>query len=236
MNPPVAILAGGLATRLGNVTGSIPKSLLDVGGKPFAVHQLDLLRRNGFQNFVFCVGHMGDQIESCLGNGSRWGVNISYAYDGPTLRGTGGALINALPFLETTFLVLYGDSYLDCDYASVLNAFYSSKRLGLMTVFKNHDQWDKSNVVFQDGKIRRYDKKLRVPAMEHIDYGLGILRAQAIQGYPVGSTLDLAKVYQDLIERDQLAGFEVVERFYEIGSLAGLEETRMYLITKGHNS
>jgi NDP-sugar pyrophosphorylase family protein len=237
MSLPVAILAGGLATRLRPLTEQIPKSLIEVAGKPFAVHQLELLRQHGLTQIVFCVGYLGEQVQVVLGDGSRWGMSIRYAFDGPvlsgvegpTLLGTGGALRRALPWLGEAFFVLYGDSYLECDYAAVERAFHSAGKLGLMTVFRNTDQWDHSNVLFRNGRIERYDKRQRTPEMQHIDYGLGVLQAQALEVYPPDQPLDLAIVYQDLLARDQLAAFEVTQRFYEIGSPAGLAEIREYL-------
>ncbi len=233
MSLPVAILAGGLATRLGPISKTIPKALVDVGGKPFVVHQLELLRAHGIRRVVLCIAHLGDQIEAALGDGHALGIEITYAHDGGELLGTGGALRRALRLLGDRFLVLYGDSYLTCDYAEVIRAFEHSGKLGLMTVFKNNGQYDASNVVYRDGHIVCYDKTNRSPAMTHIDYGLGVFKAEALAGYPADGRLDLATVYQHLLARDQLAGHEVAERFYEIGSPAGLEETRILLAAKG---
>jgi N-acetyl-alpha-D-muramate 1-phosphate uridylyltransferase len=229
MSLTVAILAGGLATRLGTITEKIPKSLLRMGSNSFAAFQLRLLKKNGLLKVVFCVGHLGEKIIEEIGDGRRLGMEIHYSFDGSKLLGTGGALRKALPLLSDSFFVLYGDSYLDCDYAAVEASYCKSGKLGMMTVFCNQNYWDKSNVLFKDGIIRRYDKRLRSPEMQHIDYGLGILSAKCVNEYPENSTLDLETIYQDLLARDQLAGFEVKERFYEIGSSDGLKETREYL-------
>jgi NDP-sugar pyrophosphorylase family protein len=221
---PVAILAGGLGTRLGDISQQTPKSLIEVAGKPFAAHQLDLLHRHGLTHIVFCVGHLGALMEAALGDGSRWGMCLRYSYDGPTLLGTGGALRRTLPLLGEAFFVLYGDSYLECGYSRIEEAFLASGKPGLMTVYRNLNRWDRSNVVFKKGRILRYDKKHRTSEMQHIDYGLGILRADVLAAYPSDQNFDLETVYQDLVSKDQLAGFEVKERFYEIGSLTGLRE------------
>ena len=233
MSLPVAILAGGLATRLRPLTETVPKALLDVAGKPFAEHQVELLCSHGLLDIVFCVGYLGEQVRSCLGDGSRWGVRLSYSFDGPSPLGTAGALRKALPLLGDAFFVLYGDSYLECDYAAVEAAFRASNRMGLMTVFRNSGQWDRSNVLFKDGVIVRYDKRCPCGDMQHIDYGLGVLRAQSLASYPDDRPTDLSDVYEDLLARGQLVGFEVEQRFYEIGSPAGLEETRRYLAARG---
>lgn len=229
MTLPVAILAGGLATRLGDITKTIPKALLEVAGKPFVVHQLELLRAAGVTRVVLCVQHLADQIEAVLGDGSAYGLEVRYSYDGDKLVGTGGALRRALPQLGDDFFVLYGDSYLRCDYRDIERSYRASKKLGLMTVYKNDGQYDASNVQWRDGHLLRYDKTPGIPDMTHIDWGLGVLSSRAFDPYPPDTKLDLAVVYQDLLARDQLAGYEVYERFYEIGSVAGLEDTRRLL-------
>ena len=223
MTLPVAILAGGLATRLRPLTETIPKALVEVAGKPFIVHQLELLRG---RRVVLCLGYLGEQVEQLIGDGKSLGVEVSYSYDGPTLLGTGGALVRALPHLGERFFVLYGDSYLRCDYAAIERAYLDSGREGLMTVYRNDGRYDTSNVVFRDGHIVRYSKT-QDPEMLHIDWGLGALHARALASH--SGKFDLAAVYQDLIARGELVGYEVTERFYEIGSPSGLEDTRLLL-------
>ncbi|SBW10919.1 putative nucleotidyl transferase [uncultured delta proteobacterium] len=221
----VAILAGGLATRMRPATETIPKSLLDVAGEPFVYHQLRLLQRRGITRVVFCLGYLGGQIESAVGDGSQFGLSVSYSYDGPELLGTGGALRRALPLFGESFFVLYGDSYLPCDFATVQAAFRESGKPALMTVFRNEGRFDASNVIFENGIIVRYDKKEKNPRMQHIDYGLGILTANDLEYcIPAGTKYDLADLYRVLLERGHLAGYEVFERFYEIGSPQGLRE------------
>jgi NDP-sugar pyrophosphorylase family protein len=224
--PPVAILAGGLATRLGEMTKTIPKSLLDVAGRPFIEHQLALLSAAGVRHVVLCLGHLGEQVQSLLGS-SHEGIELAYSFDGGELRGTGGALKRALPLLGEKFLVLYGDSYLRCDYAAIAKAFVESGKRGLMTVYKNDGQFDASNVDFAGGKITRYAKG--VPGMTHIDYGLGGFHRDAFASFD--GKFDLVAVYQALLAGDDLFGYEIRERFYEIGSVSGLEETRRLLET-----
>lgn len=221
---PVALLAGGLATRLRPLTEKIPKLLVDVAGEPFFSHQIRLLRKNGLTKIVVCAGHLGEMIVDQYGDGSKWGVRIEYSFDGDRLLGTGGALIRALPMLGNAFYVLYGDSYLPIDYQAVGRAFLDSDKLGLMTVFENCEAYDTSNVWFADRQILRYSKKEKVPQMRHIDYGLGVFRSTAFSPYPRDAVVDLATVQSDLVQRGELAGYEVNQRFYEIGSHAGLGE------------
>jgi len=221
---PVAILAGGLAKRLRPITEKIPKALVTVAGEPFLAHQLRLLRGAGLYHVVVCAGYRGEMIEAEFGDGSRFGARIEYSYDGPHLLGTGGALKRALPLLRQKFFVLYGDSYLPVDYRKPGNAFLASEQPALMTVFKNGGRWDTSNVWFDGKRILSYDKKERIPQMQYIDYGLGVLRAEAISGWPENEAFDLADVYHRLAAEKQLAGYEVTQRFYEIGSPEGLAE------------
>lgn len=221
---PVAILAGGLATRLYPVTEKIPKALLDVGGKPFIEHQLCLLSQRGFRRAVICAWYLGEKIRDFVGDGNRFGLQVDFVFDGSKPLGTAGALRHALPLLGDTFFVLYGDSYLLCDYLAVQNSFWKQGKPGLMTVFRNSGQWDASNVEFCNGLILAYNKKDQSPAMEHIDYGLGVFQAEVFAALPEGRNLDLAEVYQDLLHRGALAAYEMEERFYEIGSREGLQE------------
>ena len=240
--PTVAILAGGLATRLRPITETVPKSLLEVNGEPFAVHQLRLLQSKGIRRVVFCVGHLGELIQRAIGDGAALGLQVDYSFDGPALLGTAGAVRNALPMLGGSFFVMYGDSYLPCDYAAMARKFESSSTrssgvLGMMTVFRNEGKWDTSNVEFEgggveEGKILAYSKTNRTPRMHYIDYGLGVFRREAFQDFPAGKPCDLAELYADLLRRKQLAAFEVKERFYEIGSPEGLRETAEFLAAR----
>ena len=222
---PLALLAGGLATRLGELTKTMPKAMVEVAGEPFIAHQLRLLHREGVPHVVICAGYLAEQIQAFVGDGSRFGIPISYRIDGPKLLGTGGALRAALPDLGDAFLVMYGDSWLDTSYSPIVEAFRQSGHPALMTVFRNDGQWDTSNVWFEDGRIRLYDKRERVPQMQHIDWGLGIVRAEALETRPSNEPFDLAEVYSDLSRQGKLSGYAVATRFYEIGSATGLKET-----------
>ena len=211
------------------MTETVPKSLLEVNGEPFAMHQLRLLQANGIGRVVMCVGHLGALVQRAIGDGSALGLQVDYSFDGPSLLGTAGAIKNALPKLGESFFVMYGDSYLPCDYAAIARNFESAGVLGMMTVFRNEGKWDTSNLEFEAGKILAYSKKNRNPRMRYIDYGLGVFRAEAFYNLPVGQASDLTELYVDLLQRKQLAAYEVTERFYEIGSPEGLRETTDFL-------
>ena len=226
---PAALLAGGLATRLRPITSTIPKALVEVAGRPFIDHQLALLRRNGIRRVVLCLGYLGEQVAAHVGDGSAIDMRVEYSYDGDRLLGTGGALRQAAPLLGELFWVMYGDSYLDIDYRAVLDAFAHSDALGLMTVLHNGDRWDRSNVIFRDQQLVRYDKRVQTPDMTYIDYGAALLQAAALKRIPPDQPYDLADLYSELVAERQMIGYEVTQRFYEIGSHEGLAETQAYL-------
>jgi NDP-sugar pyrophosphorylase family protein len=134
--------------------------------------------------------------------------------------------------LGEAFFVLYGDSYLVCDYAAVEREFKTSGKLALMTVFRNDGMWDASNVEFGGARILAYSKQDRTPRMKFIDYGLGVFSAEAFERVRAAEPRDLADLYGELLGEGKLAGMEVSQRFYEIGSAAGLEETARFLTSQ----
>jgi NDP-sugar pyrophosphorylase family protein len=223
--PPLALLAGGLATRMRPLTEKVPKSMLEAAGEPFIAHQLRLFRREGIERVVLCVGYLWEMMAEYVGDGSRFGLTVEYSTEHGKLMGTGGALKQALPLLGEEFLIHYGDSYLDIPFAPVVDAFRASGREGLMTVYRNEDDFDASNVEFKGGEIAAYSKRDRTTAMRHIDWGLGALKREALAGWPDDEPFDLASVYEKLVGEGQLVAFEVHTRFYEIGSPAGLADT-----------
>lgn len=221
---PIVILSGGLATRLRPLTERLPKALVDIGGKPFVHHQLRLLYSRGIRRVVICAWYRGDMIRDYVGNGNRFGVHVDYVFDGDSPLGTGGAVRRALPLLPSPFFVLYGDSYLPCDYSAIQMHFLAGESPALMTVFRNLGEWDTSNVEMVDGRIVQYDKKNRSPRMEYIDYGLGLFTPSVFDGLKEGQSADLAEIYQRLVAKKQLLAYAVPERFFEVGSFDGLRE------------
>ena len=227
---PVAILAGGLATRLHPLTERIPKSLLPIAGQPFLFHQLQLLRRQGVTRVVLCVGHLGEQIEAAAGNGGRFGLTIAYSSDGDRLLGTGGALKRALPLLGEHFFVMNGDSYVPCSFARLQCAYLTARAPALMAILRNNNLWDRSNVAITADGLIEYDKGTTRSDLTHIDFGVSVFSAAAFDAYPDDEYLDLAAICRKLSQRGQLAACEVFQRFYEIGSHAGIADTEQFLL------
>lgn len=237
-SPAIAVLAGGLATRLGALTQAKPKALIEIAGQPFLRWQLEMFAARGLRDVVLCVGHYAEQIEAWVANHPIPGLTVRFSHDGETALGTGGALRRALPLLGSPFLVTYGDSYLRCDYLDVFRSFVTARSgspdvapLGLMTVFENQGRYDASNIEFRNGQIVRYDKHLESPDLHHIDYGLGVLTAEAFDSFAQKPSFDLAQVYQTLLAAKRLAAYEVRERFYEAGSRSGIDELAEFLKT-----
>ena len=238
--PQVVVLGGGLGSRIEGVAGGLPKSLLPVLGEPFVHHQLRLLASQGVRDVVYVIGFRGEQIRRDVGDGSRFGLAVSWVDERDRLHGTGGALRVAYDTgaLDEDFGVLYGDSYLPVDLHPVLAAFHSSGCPALMTVLRNDDRWDASNAVFEDGRVIAYDKEARArdPRMRWIDFGFSLLRRTLVETIPSDAVRDLGEVYRELSLRGELAGFEVGSRFYEIGSPEGVAELESYLASRPADS
>jgi len=228
----VAVLAGGIATRLRPLTKTMPKAMLEIAGKPFIAHQLTLLKNNGISRVVICSGYLSKQLEDFVGDGKKFKLSVEFSRDGDEPLGTGGAIKKALPLLGEVFFVMYGDSYLNIDFEPVNNYFLSFKKKGMMTVLKNKDKWDNSNIIFNNGMVTEYNKKTKKPGMEYIDYGLSVLRQDAFEKFKERKSFDLIELYQTLIQEGQMLGYKVKKRFYEIGSPQGLKETKEYLSKK----
>ena len=226
---PVAILAGGLATRLHPTTLTIPKSLIKVAGKPFIFHQLKNLSEQGITDIVLCTGHLGEMIKSYVGDGSKFDLKILYSSDGNKLLGTGGAIKKALPLLGDKFFILYGDTYLPIKFDSIEQSYLSNNFSYLMTVLKNDGMWDQSNAFFVNDKLIEYNKQNPTSKMRYIDYGLSIVSKNIFDKYSEDTFFDLSDIFQYLSKQKQLVGLEVFKRFYEIGTPNSLKETEGYL-------
>ena len=231
------ILAGGLGTRLRPMTNLLPKALVPVLGTPFADWQLRHLAAQGVERVVYSIGYLGDMLRQYVADGARYGLAVTWVDEGSQLRGTGGAVRLALDYgaLDEAFFVMYGDSYLLADLRLVEQAWRSSGLPALMTVIRNENRWDRSNAIYEDRRVTLYDKSrpLQLRAqMRWIDYGLSVLTREVVaKGFSYEAGGDLADLMRQVSLNGQLAGLEVVERFYEVGSPQGLLDLEEYLST-----
>lgn len=221
---PIVILAGGLATRMRPITEQIPKALIDVGGEPFISHQLRLLRSRGVLHVIISTWYLGEMIQDYVGDGSRFGVQVQYVFDGDKPLGTAGAVRKALTLLNGPFFVLNGDTYFPCDFAAVQTFFDEQTHAGLMTVNRNELPWHNCNVELMAGEIIRYDKQSRDSKMQHVDAGLGLFDPLAFSHIEDGQPEDMGAVMKKLLVEGKLLAYEEKQRFYEIGSFDGLKE------------
>jgi NDP-sugar pyrophosphorylase family protein len=225
----VAILAGGLATRLQPILKETPKSLINICGKPFIDWQLKLLSRSGVEKVVLCTSYKSEMIEDYVGDGSKYGIKVNYSKDGPIQLGTGGAIKKATQTLEEKFMVLYGDSYLPIDYKAVQSAFENIDEVALMSIYKNNNEFDSSNVHFAFGKVKNYSKTSNSDDFNYIDFGLSFFNKNVFDRYGFDENFDLSDVFSALCKANQLAAYEVKQRFYEVGSISGISGFTDYI-------
>jgi N-acetyl-alpha-D-muramate 1-phosphate uridylyltransferase len=226
----IAIIAGGYATRLGDITRKIPKSMVKIVGRPFIEYQIDFLRENGVEDIVLCIGHLGKQIEDHCGDGRRFGVNIKYSYEMTPLD-TAGAIKQAEPLLENIFFTLYGDSNIFLNFQDMHDRFQRQDKLAMMSVYKNDNRYDKSNTLVENGMVVRYGKNIP-DNFACIDYGVNIFRKSVLRMIPGSQRYSLGVLFQKLIAENELLAYEVNQRFYEIGSVDGLKEFTEYVGNK----
>ena len=231
MSLPVAILAGGYATRISSISDYVPKSLVEINGKPFLEWQLELLEKNEISKVVLCVSHKAEQIEEYIATRKMGDLEIHFSHDGKSQLGTGGSIVNALSLLEEEFMVIYGDSYLPTDFKKIIGHFSEQDLPALMTVHQSKISIEQNNVIFKEGKIELYDKTQSLPEMKHIDFGLNIFRAKAFEKYKKGDFFDLSVMQKEFSTLGSLAGYEVYEPYFEVGSYQGIESFRIF--TKG---
>lgn len=226
----LVILAGGLATRLGALSKTTPKSLILIDGEPFIAHQLRLLKSQGFEKVILCIGYLGELIRAHVKDGKQFGLSVAYSDDGKKLLGTAGAVYKASSLLDENFFVLYGDSYLMVDYKVIQKIFEEKNKPALMTVFKNNDRGDTSNIEFSNDHIIKYDKKNKTVNMNYIDFGLSLFKKNIFSGNDTFT--DLSDLYKKLLAENKLASYEVFQNFYEIGSINGLNEFKKFVIRR----
>jgi NDP-sugar pyrophosphorylase family protein len=228
--PPLYVLAGGKATRLGELSQTRPKYLMQISqSKTFADEHIHWIVTQGFKEIVLCVGHLGEQIEKYCGDGSKWGIKINYQGDGENLLGTGGALLKAYQQQNESRAIglTYGDTLLDIDCGNMYQEWNQKQFLASMSVYENQVEGHQCNAEYRDGAPLLYDKLNPPPKALHIDYGFMFLSSAFLRLIPQREVCDLAKPLHQASVQKTLQAYLVKNRFWEIGSPHALEEFRM---------
>jgi MurNAc alpha-1-phosphate uridylyltransferase len=228
MTIPIAILAGGLATRLHPLSNNLAKSMVPICGKPFIDWQLKLLASSGIERVVLCLGHRANEIQDFVGNGHSYGLTVDYSIEDISL-GTAGALHKAKDYLGQCFGVLYGDTYLPIDYLQIISYFRSINSPALLTIYQNSNRYDQSNVNYVKGQIVTYSKKRRTRDMQFIDSGLSIFQSEVLSEIAPDSVIDLSDILETLVAKKQVVGYQIFERFFEVGSFQGIVDLSRHL-------
>jgi len=223
----IVIIAGGLATRLQPITETIPKSMVLLKGKPFFEYQIELCKKNGVREIIFCGGHLWEQVNNYFGNGEKFGVKIIYSIENEKLD-TGGAVKNAFEHLDDEFFVMYGDSYLTLDWQKAYKFLKKSGAKGLMTTYENNWHPEPSNVlVGGGGYIKEYNKEKPGKEMRFIEYGINIFPKDIIKKIP-GKSFPISRYFDFLIKRGQLVSYPSKDRFFEVGCFEGIDGCLKY--------
>ena len=229
MNIPVIILCGGLASRLGDLTRATPKSLVEVKGRPFIDWQLEQLKKQGIVEIILCVGHLQDQIISHVGDGKKYGLEISYSSDKDLQLGTGGALKGAMEQVSNDFIVTYGDSFLPTNFQKISEFYFANNRAPLVAVCKQQYSWEKPNVRWLNDRKIIYDKFDEKTSMDYIDYGISILNKNLLSEYTVNIPFDLANLFNELSVSGNLFGININDPYFEVGSVKGINSFNSFL-------
>jgi N-acetyl-alpha-D-muramate 1-phosphate uridylyltransferase len=223
------MLAGGLGTRVASLTGGVtPKTLLDVAGRPFLDRRIEDLLAEGVHQVIVLAGHGAAQLRQHI-DAADFGMEVVTIAEGSRLLGTGGAIAAALGQLPDSFWVTYADTFLQAPMAEIEELFDASGAVGLMTVLRNEDRWQRSNADVAGGLVAAYEKGAPPGTFPYIDYGLLLFRREAFTGIGPGARADLSDVVGPLIHAGDLAAFEVTEPFHDIGTPAALEETARWI-------
>jgi D-glycero-D-manno-heptose 1,7-bisphosphate phosphatase len=222
------ILAGGRGTRLAPLTDTRPKPLIEIAGRPFIDHLLEMIRGQGIRRVAMLLGYKAQMIVDHLGDGSRFGLEISHSVT-PEADETGRRLRAAAELLDPEFLLMYCDNYWPLRLERLWRSYKNSGAAMQIAVYDNSDGYTRDNVRVEDGFVAVYDKSRTAPDLKGVDIGFAILRRDLLDRLPNGNPSFEAALYPELVAQRQLAAFVTGHRYYSIGSHARLPLTETFL-------
>ena len=228
-NIPLLILAGGKATRLRHLAANTAKYLMPISeNKTFADLHLKWAKDQGFDRVILSLGYLAEQVQNYCGDGSNFGLKISYISDGDKPAGTGGAVRLALKENFNILAVTYGDTILSLNAKNLTKSFSRAKNSeALMTIYENKVPGHVCNCDF-DGQYVKYDKSSPMPEWRYIDYGFMLLKRTLLENFSTQLPLDLANPLSDFSYKRKVIGSLISERFWEIGSPEALTEFKKH--------
>lgn len=230
MNQAV-ILAGGLGTRLRPFTENNPKPMVPIQGIPFIEYLIKQVKRFGINDILILLGYMPEKIMDFLGDGEKFGVNITYDIT-PVEYETGNRLKKAKEKLSEEFLLLYCDNYCPINFEEAYKQYKDGNHLVQITAYSNQDGYTKGNLCINDDTVIKYDKRREQPNLMQVDIGYAFVNKQVLNLIPEENVNFEGAVYPKLVEEKQLGVFVTQHRYYSIGSWERIEATREFFRPK----
>jgi NDP-sugar pyrophosphorylase family protein len=190
------ILAAGLGTRLRSLGLDVPKVMVPISGKPLLEHHLELFKRQGIREFIVNLHYLPEKITSYFGDGSRFGVSITYSHE-PEILGTAGAIKKMESQLrDGTFIVFYGDNLVRVEFAPLLEFHRARRALTTVALFASPEPWT-GGVVETDsnGRVVRFVEKpdRKQVSTNLISAGILVVEPQVLDEIPAGKFYDFGK-------------------------------------------
>jgi histidinol-phosphate phosphatase family protein len=229
--PPVqaVVLAGGLGVRMRPLTDSLPKPMIEFHGRPFLEYLVEQLRDAGIERILLLLGYLPGHIQEYFGDGSRWGVSITYSVTPPEVQ-TGTRVREAFDAIDPTFMLLYCDNYWPMQLDRMWERFVEADPSAMTTIYTNKDGYSRDNVRVVDGYIATYDRSRTSAGLGGVEIGYAILKRDVVgELLPAGDVAIEEAIYPALAARGELLAYPTDHRYYGIGSLERLPATTEFL-------
>jgi mannose-1-phosphate guanylyltransferase len=220
------ILAAGYGKRLYPLTKDMPKCLIEVGGRPLIVHQIEWFKKNHITEIAVNLHYLPDNITSILGDGSKYKVKLTYSYE-KELMGTAGGVKKIEQFFDNDFIVFYGDEYTNLD-IDELKRYHKSKGAFLTICIREKPAGSKRSNIIQLDKENRIMKFVEKPTQDLPDLpnmancGIYLCSKKVIEKIPDNYFFDFGfDVFPKLVNEEKVFGYVIPEKYYwcEVGSV-----------------